>query len=232
MYRRNVATTSISLPLLFPRIGAGDLLRPTLNVRFAGRSWKTTAAFTSYWYFAAERQAIFFQRLRHLPVGTADPILQTFKFTNAYRASDRVSQYLIRNVIYDGDQGPANLFFRIVLFKLFNKIETWQALVSAVPELTWRPGVLSQVDAALSQRLAAGSPIYSGAYIMPSGGKEFIRKHRAHLALLEKMMNERVWHRIASASSMASAFDILLRQPKLGSVLAYQLFTELNYSNL
>ena len=33
---------------------------------------------------------------------TSDYILQTYKFTNTYRASDRVSQYLINNVIYTG----------------------------------------------------------------------------------------------------------------------------------
>ena len=54
-----------------------------------------------YWYFAYERQSIFFKKLRgEKPPWTKDPILQTYKFCNAYRASDRVSQYLIRNVIY------------------------------------------------------------------------------------------------------------------------------------
>lgn len=88
------------------------------------------------------------------------------------------------------------------------------------------------MDAVLSERLEMGSTIYSGAYIMPSGGKKFARKHRAHLALLEKMMNERVWEQIASAGSMQAAFHILLNQPMLGSFLAYQLATDLNYSTL
>ena len=63
---------------------------------------------------------------------TEDPILRRYKFTNAYRASDRVSQYLIRNVIYAGDQNPRELFLRILIFKLFNRIETWERLVAAV----------------------------------------------------------------------------------------------------
>ena len=54
-----------------------------------------------YWYFAAERQEIFHNRLLGMPAPwTLDPILANYKFTNAYRASDRVSQYLIRHVIY------------------------------------------------------------------------------------------------------------------------------------
>ena len=37
---------------------------------------------------------------------TNDPIIARHKFTNAYRASDRVSQFLIKDVIYEGDQSP------------------------------------------------------------------------------------------------------------------------------
>ena len=62
---------------------------------------KPTEVFNSYWYFAAERQCIFFKKLRRCsPPWTEDQILTRYKFTNAYRASDRVSQYLIKNVIY------------------------------------------------------------------------------------------------------------------------------------
>ena len=72
---------------------------------------------------------IFFRRLEGCsPPWTHDPILARFKFTNAYRASDRVSQYLIRHVIYEGPQSSEEVFFRIVLFKVFNKIETWELL--------------------------------------------------------------------------------------------------------
>ena len=56
----------------------------------------TTPVFETYWRFAAERQAIFFRRVREEKgPWTADPVLMTYKFTNPYRASDRVSQFLI-----------------------------------------------------------------------------------------------------------------------------------------
>ena len=62
---------------------------------------KPTVVYDTFWRFAAERQEVFFRRLGgSSPPWTKDPILDRFKFTNAYRASDRVSQYLIRNVIY------------------------------------------------------------------------------------------------------------------------------------
>ena len=99
---------------------------------------KPTEVFDTYWRFAAERQAIFFRRLHgNLPPWTEDPVLSEFKFTNAYRASDRVSQYLIRNVIYAGDQTPEEVFFRTILFKIFNRISTWEMLVEKFGEITY-----------------------------------------------------------------------------------------------
>ena len=55
-----------------------------------------TEGFACYWSFAAERQRMYYRRLAGCsgPL-TEDPVLAGNRFTNAYRASDRVSQYLI-----------------------------------------------------------------------------------------------------------------------------------------
>src|SRR6266498_782894 len=75
---------------------------PTLIVR---RSPPVPSdVYDSYWRFAAERQRIFFRRfLGASQPWTEDSVLATYKFTNAYRASDRVSQFLISQVIYRPD---------------------------------------------------------------------------------------------------------------------------------
>jgi len=39
-----------------------------------------------------------------------------------------VSQYLIKRVIYSGTYDERDTVFRILLFKLFNKTETWKLL--------------------------------------------------------------------------------------------------------
>ncbi len=105
--------------------------------------------------------------------------MSEFKFTNAYRASDRVT-ILIKNVIYEGDQAEEEVFFRIILFKLFNKIETWERLTRAVGVVCYRDYDSRPYDAALSKAIDGGETIYSAAYIMPSGSKAFgtTRKHR------------------------------------------------------
>src|SRR3954454_13952724 len=85
--------------------------------------------FDAYWRLAAERQVIFFRRFRNEPAPwTDDPILHSYKFCNAYRASDRHSRFLIRDVIYQPKFAAPDAFLRVVLFRLFNRISTWQKL--------------------------------------------------------------------------------------------------------
>jgi hypothetical protein len=190
--------------------------------------------YDTYWKFASERQAIFFRRVSGAPPPwTNDPILQQHKFTNAYRASDRVSQYLIRNVIYSGDPAIGEVFFRIMLFKLFNKIETWQLLQRSVGELRWDEFSYERYDRALTQAIESGKRIYSAAYIMPSGGVfGHTRKHRNHLDLIQLLMRDNVPERLQATNSMKEGFNLLRSYPTLGDFLAYQLITDINYSEL
>ena len=191
---------------------------------------RPTTVFDTYWRFAAERQRIFFLRAKaEPPPWTDDPILQRYKFTNAYRASDRVSQYLIREVIYDAERDFTDTFFRIILFKIFNRIETWQALERAIGDLSVADFDPLRLGAILEGELAAGRCIYSGAYIMPTGGRRQ-RKHRLHLELLASMVQDRLPDRIASCNSMGEAFEALLAYPTVGPFLAYQWVTDLNYA--
>ena len=195
----------------------------------------TTPAYESFWNFAVERQAIFFRKIRNpRPPWTDDPILSRHKFTNVYRASDRVSQYLIRHVIYKGDRSPAEVFFRTVLFRFFNKIETSEWLLGRFGQISSRDFALARYDQALTEVMLSGKRIYSAAYIMPSGRSSFghRRKHRNHLMLLNLMMRDEVWKYIGSALNMKEVFEILCSYPMIGRFLGYQLATDLNYSEI
>ena len=196
---------------------------------------RPTVVYETYWRFASERQEVFFRKLNgRPPPWTEDPVIARYKFTNAYRVADRVSQYLIRHVIYEGDSSVPEIFFRTILFKLFNKIETWELLKSKLGEISWESYSFDQFDTVLSSALASKARIYSAAYIMPSGNSAFgyRRKHRNHLKLLERMMEDDVPHWIAGAASMKQAFEILRSYPTIGDFLAYQFITDLNYSEI
>src|SRR5262245_27577252 len=130
--KKNAQQTSLEFtPTLSKTVGTFSHIAPAVP----------TAVYDSYWRFAAERQNVFFRRISGtLPPWTSDPIIAAFKFTNAYRASDRVSQYLIRSVIYSATlcPSPEDTVFRILLFKLFNKIETWQLLQEKIGHISWK----------------------------------------------------------------------------------------------
>jgi len=217
--------------MVFPRRKSADVLVQHLAPA------SITAVFDTYWRFAVERQEIFFRRLdSRLPPWTADPILVAHKFTNAYRASDRVSQYLIRHVIYREDL-PATaveIFFRILLFKLFNKIETWQLLERELGPITAQEFRIARYDRVLTRAMERGDRIYSAAYIMPSGATSFgaSRKHRNHLHLLERMLKDDLPQKLADAKRMHAAFDLLRSYPTIGDFLAYQFVTDINYSDV
>lgn len=194
-----------------------------------------TEVFDTYWKFAVERQKMFFTRMtQKFPPWTNDPIMAHYKFTNTYRASDRVSQYLIRNVIYKGDQSPNEIFFRTLLFKVFNKIETWEVLEGIFGELSLSEYSFEKYDKVLTELLSKKQTIFSAAYIMPSGVSTFgyEKKHRNYLRLIERMIAEELPRRIQESRSMRRAFELLREYPLMGDFLAYQYITDLNYSTL
>lgn len=200
-------------------------------------SLKTTVVYDTYWKFAAERQNVFFKKLNNSPLPwTEDSIISKHKFTNAYRASDRVSQFLIKNVIYDETLPQSNLetFFRIILFKLFNKIETWNVLKKELGEITYEGYSFEKYDKILSKRMKSGKTIYSAAYIMPSGGKilGYSIKHKNHLKLIEMMMRDELYKKLQDCKSMKQGFKLLLEYPTIGNFLAYQFITDINYSEI
>jgi hypothetical protein len=198
---------------------------------------RVSEVYNSYWRFAAERQNIFFRRMRgEARPWTSDAVLSTYKFTNAYRASDRVSQYLIRNVIYRSDLpgSPREVFFRILLFKLFNKIETWELLEKSLGMVTFESYRFEFYDEILVRAMRGGRRIYSAAYIMPPGKGAFGRpaKHQNHLLLLERMIAERLPERLTEARTMQEGFEKLRSYPTIGDFLAYQFITDINYSTI
>jgi len=209
-------------------------MRTTYEIRLEGGGvLKTTPVFDTYWRFASERQEMFMRRvLGSGPPWTEDPILGVHRFTNTYRASDRVSQYLIRHVIYEGSQKTEEVFFRTILFKLFNKIETWEALRAKLGALSWKEFSFEAYASVLDGLLGDGERIYSAAYIMPSPAFGSPRKHRNHLRLVEHIMADGAPRKLARSTSLREAFELLRGYASLGDFLAFQFAIDLNYSEI
>ena len=197
---------------------------------------KRKEVYDLYWYFAAERQNIFWKKQRgEMPPWTEDPILQEYKFCNIYRVLDRVSQYLLKEVIYNGKTyTKEDMLFRILLFKLFNKESTWELLCQAFGDITLDRFDRKSYSRVLREAKKKGIKIYNDAYIS-CANKAFgyEEKHDNHLALLDKMFNEdKVHQKILACKTMSEAFLLLKSYPLLGDFMAYQLVTDINYSDI
>lgn len=189
-----------------------------------------------YWYFACERQNIFFKKMNgESAPWTDDAILQEYKFCNSYRVNDRVSQYLLKNVIYNGKKySYGDMIFRIILFKLFNKESTWELLIDNFGDVTLSSFSFDKYSKVLGNAINSGVKIYNDAYIScATKAFGYDRKHDNHLALLDKMFNvDRIQDKIVSCKTMNEGFDIIKSYPLIGNFMAYQLVTDINYSDV
>lgn len=197
---------------------------------------KRQEIYDMYWYFAYERQNIFYNKLngKNMPY-TNDKILQEYKFCNCYRVLDRVSQFLLKNVIYNGvEYSKEDMIFRIILFKIFNKEDTWNYLVEELKDIVLENFSFESYDRLLTEYKNNGNKIYNDAYISCANkafGYEM--KHQNHLALLEKMfIKDKIQDEIINCKSMEEAFYVLKQYPLIGNFMAYQLVTDINYSEV
>jgi hypothetical protein len=202
------------------------------RVRIGRHSVGVSDVFGSYWRFAVERQNVYHARLVGDPAPwTSDPVISRYRFTNAYRAADRVSQYMIR-VAYGGPQDPESLVLRVLLFRFFNKPSTWEVLEDALGDITITSFTVDAYDDVLNHRLVRHERIYSAAYILPPPPFGADRKHRNHLLLADHMIRSGFTRRLASARSLREVFEMITSYPSLGPFLAYQLAIDLNYTTL
>ena len=189
-----------------------------------------------YWHFAAQRQAIFEKRLADAPQPwTEDHILQTYKFCNVYRAADRVSQYLIRNVIYDGlPDSPADKLFQIVAFRTFSSNETWDEVRSYLGR---NPTLQNLAEGSFTQALEHAKKIngklYTHAFILcANNAYGQPAKHLNHLELFRHMfLKDDLAEKFLTAQSLEEIYHLLHSYPLMGDFMSYQVAIDLNYSN-
>jgi hypothetical protein len=199
------------------------------------RATPRSDVFDAYWHFASERQRIFEARLEDEDgPWTEDPILARYKFCNAFRASDRVSQYLISQVIYGPqarDLDAEDVFLRIILFRLFSKESTWAALEEATGGVRRETLDVERLGDLLDELRREG-PIYTAAFILCAHDAYGHRvKHRNHLELVKRMFAPgALGAHLGRAAHLKDVYEALRDWPMIGAFMGYQLAVDLNYS--
>ena len=190
-----------------------------------------------YWQFAYKRQQAFEARLvGHSAPWSNDPIIQEYKFCNVYRATDRVSQFLIKEICYSQQQlKPEDRLFQIVAFRIFSNIETWRQLTSLLGNAPTIDNLSDgSLEAALTHIKQTTGTLYTGAFILCAAdayGRQL--KHLNHIELLKDMfVNQNMGQKIQDAHSLKQIYDVLHTFPLMGDFMSYQIAIDLNYSSV
>ena len=122
-------------------------------------------------HYVAERYKMHLLKdVEHQPFPwTKDKILSMYRFTNVRREHDKNSKYLLKMMKEHGNRLTYNMLCNILLFRLFNKIETMEYLGGWVDFFNYNPALVrSQL-----QEPPVGYIYFTNAYLSSGMKKEF-----------------------------------------------------------
>jgi alpha-glutamyl/putrescinyl thymine pyrophosphorylase clade 1 len=152
-----------------------------------------------------------------------DPIMQSHQFCNVFRIWDRNTQFLLTQVIENGDEDPAEIIFRVFTFRFFNRISTWNMLNRELKRaVSLKTFDVNEYTRILEASFNAGTKLYTSAYIIPSPKLFPGRAFQNHMALLGRLKDEGIFNKLLHCNTMSEAFLLLTSYPGIGSFIGYQ----------
>jgi hypothetical protein len=188
-----------------------------------------------FWNFVFDRQSVYHNRfvLKRQPPWSDNKILNTFKFTNAYRELDRVTIYLINRVINNGSLTNSQKVFAILIFRIFNQDQLFDLYFSCVP--SWQFFDAKVWISELDKAKDSGLNLFNNAYNITQRTycEEWRKgeKHAQHLLNLQNISKdwEKLFCNIEQARSPKDAFDIICSLNFFGKFLSGQCMTDISY---
>ncbi|GJE91065.1 chromo-domain-containing protein [Phanerochaete sordida] len=213
-------------PLGRPITSYGTSPKAPKQVTLGAKVYKVNAMLPLFFKFACERHHTQQRRLAGLPQPwTEDKIIADWPFTNVFRVLDRNTQYILRHVVREGSQDLEESVFRVILFRTFNKIETWEFLKEELGDLTWKGFDIKAYQNALKN---AEQALYHNAYIMPAPKLGYAINYEAHLRLIEAMMDAKLPHELLRFKHLKDAHGYLSLYPSMGDFTTMQMLLDLN----
>lgn len=195
--------------------------------------------------FAIERMNVFNKKQAgEAPPWTKDEVLTGNKFTNCYRILDRVSQYLLREIICpyyteEHDMSLSELFCQIYIFKMFNRIEIWEAIPEEFRDKDNKvrcENKLCELELwGLDYSDRTFEPLFSNAYLMcKATEKHNFSRLTLYMDSLEKILHatdlRANWATIMSSDNLQQRYEILSKYFGFGPFLAYQFAMDFSYA--
>ncbi len=187
-----------------------------------------------FWGYIKERNNIYVKKEidKLPPPWTDDPILKKYKFTNVFRELDPGTKYVIENMTLRlGYNDPHNLIFNCIVYRLYNKIETMQA----IGLLDYRNFDREELQTKLETQ-AKIEPVFTGAFMVSAynsveGDTKIERTTRILQTIASDMTN--IGNRIITNHDSFTTYRTILNLFGFGEFLAYQIAVDLGYySNL
>ena len=180
-----------------------------------------------FFRFIAERHRIHKKRVRNEAAPcTNDEILSQWKFTNIFRDIDPGTKYVINTMIPDLKGDPINLVFNVIVYRIYNKIETMNAIgFQDVAHFD-----KSKVVKALKAITDDGHKVFTNAFVVSS--MSFIdrgTKHKRSKVERSCIMIDRIRKilpdlvaQIQKEKDSEFTYKSLLKLQGIGPFLAYQ----------
>lgn len=189
-------------------------------------TWLLNDGFSDFCLFARARQWRWEEkRGMCLPLPDMDCYrpLYEWRFTNAYRILDRMSQTIID--IVNHPISAEEHAMQIYLARLFNRPETWAALAPRLP-LNSPEKVLE----AVSEVAQEVQPLFNAAYMLaPPWTFGFASWTDLYVARLFELLESGDLMRLYYSDELALSFEILNKYPGFGDFLSYQLALDYSY---
>lgn len=177
-----------------------------------------------------ERQKIFRAKEAGAPwPWTADPILQKYKFTNAFREQDRTTVWFRENITKPNEHQPLELqLFNCCLFRMFGTMEFGEVHKFVT---NFNPSLLKQIARA---RLRNGKKVFTGAYIITNQGLRLPKEE----VVVDKFLTP-IWELRFALAKHAEVTNSLEQMHKAlskqqgwggGGFMAYEAVTDMNYT--
>lgn len=202
----------------------GPIKGSVRNITFGGKNFPASPVLDTFYWFMAERHRIHQLRLSGQdPPWSKDELMNSYPFTNVFRVYDRTTQYILMNVIQKGSQDLQEVSFRVILFRLFNKPETWEYLEDhlGTPTLKWcefDAGAYDRVLTLLSEKTA----VYGASYICPAPSFGWQRNYSNHLRLIKVMMEDNIPLALKKLHHLKDAHGRICLYPSIGDFIGQQ----------
>jgi hypothetical protein len=207
-------------------------------------------ALATFFYWINERHRIYTLRKRGAKFPwTKDKILRDYKFTNAFRQLDRVTQEwtdrFCRLLGKGKNLKDEDILFHCCMFRLFNWPETYDALYYNVPDLHKRERDvqsgklkpqrwnLKKALAVLKERRDAHEQLFTGAYIITNLGRPE-PKYEVIATALDQIWQQRkqLTRAIRKRRTMEGAVEVLSTIPTIGGFIGYEIACDLRHTRL